>query len=116
MFLIESKFLSASVGSMMISSVMIVDSIEANNFVAAVLKDVILHMNLELNKCRGQCYDGASNMAGSKNGTATQILKDETRAVYTHCYGHALNLHVILCGVIRYYVTHLVQRMKFRSY
>ena len=37
----------------------------------AVLKDVILRMNLELNKCRGQCYDGASNMAGIRNGTAT---------------------------------------------
>ena len=67
------------------------DSIEAN-VVVAVSKDVILCMNLELNKCRGQCYNGASNMAGNRNGTATEILKDEPRAVYTHCYGHALNL------------------------
>ena len=67
------------------------DSIEAN-VVVAVLKDIILRMNLELNKCRGQCYDGASNMAGIRNGTATQILKAEPRAVYTHCYGYALNL------------------------
>ena len=78
--------------------VYIVDSIEAN-VVVAVLKDVILRMNLELNKCCGQCYDGASNMAGIRNGAATQILKDEPRAVYTHCYGHALNL--VACDTVR---------------
>ena len=66
-------------------------------------------MNLELNKCRGQCYDAASNMAGIRNGTATQILKGEPRAVYTHCYGHALNLAA--CDTVRSkrcYVTHLI--------
>ena len=41
---------------------------------------------------RGQCYDGASSMAGSRGGLATQILQAEPRAVYTHCYGYALNL------------------------
>ena len=40
-----------------------------------------------------KCYeDGASNIADIKNGTATQITKDELCAVYTHCNGHALNL------------------------
>ena len=33
-------------------------------------------------------------MKGAKNGVATQLLKDERRAVYMHCYGHALNLSV----------------------
>ena len=64
----------------------IADSIQAN-VLGAVFKYVILCMNLELNECYGQCYDGDSNMAGIKNGTATQITKDEHRAVYTHCYG-----------------------------
>ena len=27
-----------------------------------------------------------------QNGVATQLCKEEPRAVYTHCYGHALNL------------------------
>ncbi len=31
-------------------------------------------------------------MCGSKNGVATQIAKEEPRALYTHCYGHSLNL------------------------
>ena len=42
-------------------------------------------MNLSLNNCHGQCYDGASNMSGAKNGVAKQI---------SDCYGHALNLAV----------------------
>ena len=50
-------------------------------------------MNLNLPRCRGQCYDRAGNMSGAKHGTSTQILKDE-RALYTHCYGHTLNLAV----------------------
>ena len=31
-------------------------------------------------------------MSGIRNGVATQICKEEPRAVYTHCYGHSLNL------------------------
>jgi hypothetical protein len=31
-------------------------------------------------------------MSGAKSGVSTQILKEEPRAIYTHCYGHALNL------------------------
>lgn len=32
----------------------------------ATLKDVLLRMSLKLTQCRGQCYDGASNMTGCK--------------------------------------------------
>ena len=70
-----------------------VDKINADILVA-VIKDVILRLNLDLHNCRGQCYDGAANMAGSRNGTATQICQAEKCAVFKHCYGHALNLAV----------------------
>ncbi len=33
-------------------------------------------------------------MSGSKSGVATVLLSKEPRALYTHCYGHALNLAV----------------------
>ena len=33
-------------------------------------------------------------MSGTKNGVANLIYDDEPRAVYTNCYGHALNLAV----------------------
>ena len=51
-------------------------------------------MKVKLSECHGQCYDGASNMSESRNGVATQIMAEEKRVVYTHCYGHALNLAV----------------------
>ena len=67
------------------------ESISANSLVA-VIKDVLLRLNLKLENCRGQCYDGASNMKGHISGVSTQLLQDEPRAIYTHCYGHSLNL------------------------
>ena len=36
------------------------------------LREVLIWMNLNINNCRGQCYDGASNMKGHKKGVATQ--------------------------------------------
>ena len=56
------------------------------------IKDVFLRFDLPFSKVRGQCYDMAAAMAGKKSGIATQIRKLEPRALYTHCYGHALNL------------------------
>ena len=31
-------------------------------------------------------------MCGTKSGVATRILAEEPRALYTHCYGHSINL------------------------
>ena len=62
----------------------------ASDSLVAVIKDVLLRMNLTITKMRGQCYDGARS--GAKSGVATKLSKEEPRAVYTHCYGHALNL------------------------
>ena len=73
-----------------------VDNIGADCLVHHI-KDVLLRMNLSLSKCRGQCYDGASNMRGVKNGVAAQLSSVEKRAIYTHCYGHSLNLAVSDC-------------------
>ncbi len=70
-----------------------VASIQADMLIA-VIKDCLLRLNLSLNKVRGQCYDGASNMSGIRNGVAKRIRDDEPRAIYTHCYGHSLNLAV----------------------
>ena len=33
-------------------------------------------------------------MSGRRSGVATQLASEEPRALYTHCYGHALNLAV----------------------
>ena len=70
-----------------------VENISANHLTQAI-KDTLLRIGLKISGCRGQCYDGASNMSGIKNGVATQIAKDEKHVMYTHCYAHALNLAV----------------------
>ncbi len=66
-------------------------SIEANRLVALV-KDILVRVYFDMKKYRSQCYDGAANMPGVRNGVATQISAVEPRALYTHCYGHSLNL------------------------
>ena len=68
-----------------------VPSIDAETLTAAA-KDTLCRMNLPLSKVRGQCYDGASAMSGPKSGVAKRIQNEEPRAVYTHCYGHSINL------------------------
>ena len=49
-------------------------------------------MNLRMENCRGLCFDGVANMSGVRSGVATKLSAIELRALYTHCYGHALNL------------------------
>jgi len=68
-----------------------VPSIDAKTLTAAA-KDTLCRMNLPLSKVRGECYDSASAMSGPKSGVAKRIQNEEPRAVYTHCYGHSINL------------------------
>ena len=51
--------------------------------------------NLDLSNLRGQVYDGAGNMAGCVNGTATLITNEYPQALYLHCVSHCLNLAVV---------------------
>lgn len=67
----------------------------AATVLVGVVRDVLARLNVSINKIRGQCYDGASAMSGSRGGVAALIQQEEPRAIYTHCYGHALNL---ACG------------------
>ncbi len=62
--------------------------------IAFIIKDILLRMPLGIEYACGQCYDGATVMAGAKNGVATQIKAINCRCLYTHFYGHALNLTV----------------------
>ncbi len=43
-------------------------------------------------KMVGQCYDGAANMGGIRNGLQTKIREVADKALYVHCYAHQLNL------------------------
>ena len=66
----------------------------ADSIVAAIT-DVLMHFQVLFSKIRGQCYDGCSTMSRMRGGVAVKIQKSEPRAVFTHCYGHALNLSVV---------------------
>ena len=59
--------------------------------IAKLILDLLVRFNLPVKNCRGQCYDGAANMAGRRAGVATEV---EPRALYIHCMGHSLNLAV----------------------
>ena len=59
-----------------------------------IIKDVLLRFQLPISKCRGQSYDGAAAMSGKHTGVAARILKEESRALNTHCLAHSLNLAV----------------------
>lgn len=63
------------------------------------LANTILHnlaaWGLPLSKLRGQCYDGSSNMSGSRSGCSTIIKEQSPMAVYAHCAAHQLNLAVV---------------------
>ena len=59
-----------------------VDSIVSSSIVE-VLKDTILRLNLAISSCGGQCYDGAANMAGIRNGVAHKC-KQKNHVQCTH--------------------------------
>ena len=71
-----------------------VTTIDSQTLVSAI-QDVLVRLNLKMVNCRGQCYDGASNMSGARKGVATLLIEEESRALYTHCYAHSLNLAVL---------------------
>ena len=62
--------------------------------IVAVIKDSLLRFNLSLDSCRGQIYDGASNMLGKKSGVATQLSVIQPKALPTHCFRHSVSLAV----------------------
>lgn len=53
--------------------------------IATAIKDVLSHLNIEIGDCRGQGYDGASNMSSENVGVQALIKKDTPKAVYMHC-------------------------------
>ena len=62
--------------------------------VVSVIKDAFIRLQLSLQNCRGQCYDGASNMLGKRSGVAKQIQDIQKKAHPTHCHAHSLSLSV----------------------
>jgi hypothetical protein len=58
------------------------------DLVCGLLKDA----SIDINKCRGQGYDGASVMSGAYSGVQKRIQSIVPSAAYVHCICHRLNL------------------------
>ena len=57
-----------------------------------------MRCQLELGCCRGQAYDGASNMSGCFKGVASRLINEEPTALYVHCSALCLNLCLQDCS------------------
>lgn len=86
----------------------------------SVLKDVLCRCSLPIAMCRGQAYDGASNMSGIRNGVQALVKRETDRALYVHCFAHSLNLcvqevskTVDLIRNVMEFIYELVQLIKF---
>jgi hypothetical protein len=60
-----------------------------------VLLKSLNEMGLDIKDCRGQCYDGAGNVAGKINGCSAHILRVNHLCIYMHCSAHKLNLVIV---------------------
>jgi hypothetical protein len=61
------------------------------------LKDILLRLNLTIDDCLWQTYDGAANMAGSRSAVAARISSENPGAMYIHCGNHSLDLALHDC-------------------
>ena len=79
------------------------------------LLGAISELKLDINDCRGQGYDGAAAVSGSKNGMAAHIIKENPKAIYTHCFSHRLNLSICKTCKIQS-VANIMEQIKELSY
>ena len=56
------------------------------------IKDILIRCSLPLSQCRGQAFNGASNMSGVKNGVQALVKSEISQALHVRCLGHNLNL------------------------
>ena len=60
--------------------------------ITGALKDCLIRLSNPVTQCRGQAYDGASNMAGHLSGVAARIQSEHPSALFVHCFAHCANL------------------------
>ena len=57
---------------------------------------VLRFHRIDVTNLRGQCYDGASNVAGIRTaGLQARIKEISLSALFVHCYAHVLNLVIV---------------------
>jgi hypothetical protein len=63
--------------------------------IAENFRKTLQKLQIPLQYCRGQSYDGGSNMAGKFNGCQAHITAENPKAIYVWCHAHRLNLVVV---------------------
>ena len=53
----------------------------AGEALSSTIQDVLIRLGLPLDNLRGQCYDGATNMAGDHKGVQSRILALQSKAL-----------------------------------
>jgi hypothetical protein len=85
--------------------------------ITEAILDALTRCGLDINNCRGQSYDGASNMAGIYGGVSALILKQQSKAVYVHCNAHCLDLAIQdltnKCATIGYCISYVKEIIDF---
>ena len=82
---------------------------------AKLLLTKISNLDLSINYCRSQGYDGAAAVSGKISGLSAHILNSNKEAIYSHCHRHRLNLSVrksCSAGLVR----NVLEQIKEMSY
>ena len=54
--------------------------------------EALSSFGLDLRNCRGQSYDGTGALSGHVNGLPALLLRENSKALCTHCASHSLDL------------------------
>ena len=71
------------------------DKTDGETLASIIIQKFRDEWGLTMENCRGQTYDGAGSMAGCVRGISTRIQAMYSKALYTHCTSHVLNLCVV---------------------
>ena len=66
-----------------------INNIKSETVVKAI-EDILIRCSLSLDDCRGETYDGSSNIMGKHSGVSTKISEEQPKTIATHCQ-HIVN-------------------------
>ncbi|XP_065651244.1 zinc finger MYM-type protein 1-like [Hydra vulgaris] len=83
--------------------------------IATNILETLKEFGLDIQRCRGQSYDGAASMAGEYKGVSSLIKNVNSKALFVHCASHKLSLVVGKSCQIQQ-VKNLLEQVKDISY
>lgn len=70
------------------------DGLSGQGLFNVLMRSLTEDLKLDISNCRGQAYDGAGAVSGKRKGLSTLITNINSKAIYTHCFNHRLNLGI----------------------